>query len=446
MDSFDKTLGGMVVKRRRDQGGEEEEKMEKRASCPSAASLYTFPTQSSSVDASSGPVVFTWNAACLDPTITNVDLKLYAPELEKPIIKVWTGIPASDGSYSTTLLPKWWNSTSSIQLQVTLSDSNNLGLSFLSSTVAGPVFKVTYPQEKLVTVLEGGSTVAAAPADTAVVDSIYTTASILSSDGGLNAGSVFAAVFFPIVILLAGIFVYVRWARAKQSKKRERWSKAIDNRMSVLSTSWNPNSGTSSDPRKSISSSAANNNRRTQVGSVYSTSPYDGRPSQSSSHLRDPSSPSPQQEMSQTSFARPATSVFLATGEQRASRVSFAFVDTPNSRVSFAEGSSPRGQESFARGGRGVSQVGTGRPSISIYSTTDGTKQAAGGRGRDSSEEMVSPDQAAGPWVLGNEEEVEEELSSMAAVRSELSFVSFCSTRRFRFVLFRLSLSLPLPS
>ncbi|KAL7409555.1 hypothetical protein BDY24DRAFT_444846 [Mrakia frigida] len=29
------------------------------------------------------------------------------------------------------------------------------------------------------------------------------------------------AVFFPIVLLLAGIFVYVRWARAKQSKKRE---------------------------------------------------------------------------------------------------------------------------------------------------------------------------------------------------------------------------------
>ena len=31
---------------------------------------------------------------------------------------------------------------------------------------------------------------------------------------------------------------------------------------------------------------------------------------------------------------------------------------------------------------------------------------------------MVSPDQADGPWVLGAEE-VEEELSSMAAVRSE---------------------------
>jgi len=35
------------------------------------------------------------------------------------------------------------------------------------------------------------------------------------------------------------------------------------------------------------------------------------------------------------------------------------------------------------------------------------------------SDDMVSPDQAEGPWVLGSAEEVEEELSSMAAVRSE---------------------------
>lgn len=55
----------------------------------------------------------------------------------------------------------------------------------------------------------------------AIVDPVYTTALILSK-GGLNAGSVFAAVFFPIIILLAGIFVYVRWARAKQAKKRQR--------------------------------------------------------------------------------------------------------------------------------------------------------------------------------------------------------------------------------
>jgi hypothetical protein len=190
-----------------------------------------------------------------------------------------------------------------------------------------------------------------------------------------------------------------------------RWSKAIDNRMSVISTNWNP--GSSSDPRKSISSAA---NRRDQVGSVYST--FEGRPSQSS-HLRDVSG---QQEMSQTSFARPATSVFLASGEQRASRVSFAFADTPNNRVSFADGGdhSP-GRKSFAAShGRGISQGQIQqRPSISIYDA-DGTRHTgSGGRGR-RSEDMISPDQATGPHVLG-EDDVEEELSSMAAVRSEFS-------------------------
>ena len=58
-------------------------------------------------------------------------------------------------------------------------------------------------------------------------DSVYSIARIFGKDGHLNAGSIFAAVFFPIVILLSGLFVYIRYARAKQSKKRQRWSKAI---------------------------------------------------------------------------------------------------------------------------------------------------------------------------------------------------------------------------
>jgi len=54
---------------------------------------------------------------------------------------------------------------------VTLSSSDNTFLpSFLANTVAGPVFTVTYPRNKLVTVVAGGSTVAAAAADTGEFD------------------------------------------------------------------------------------------------------------------------------------------------------------------------------------------------------------------------------------------------------------------------------------
>lgn len=56
------------------------------AVCTTAKQLYTSPTAGSTFDASSGPMIFTWNTDCT--VADKVDLTLYSPESLQPIIKV----------------------------------------------------------------------------------------------------------------------------------------------------------------------------------------------------------------------------------------------------------------------------------------------------------------------------------------------------------------------
>lgn len=57
----------------------------------------------------------------------------------------------------------------------------------------------------------------------AIPDQIVVTAAS-SKPKGLSPGSIFAATFFPIAIVIAGIFLYIWFARSKQAKKRQRFS------------------------------------------------------------------------------------------------------------------------------------------------------------------------------------------------------------------------------
>lgn len=49
-----------------------------------------------------------------------------------------------------------------------------------------------------------------------------TTSVSKQSSGGLPAGSIFAAVFFPLAIIVGAVVLYVLYVRRKQSKKRQR--------------------------------------------------------------------------------------------------------------------------------------------------------------------------------------------------------------------------------
>ncbi|CED84002.1 Protein of unknown function DUF4448 [Phaffia rhodozyma] len=220
--------------------------------------LYQNPILGSTFDASSGPIEFTWNTTCLDAS--KVTLTLRAPSSSNPVIKIWSPVTYADGSYSVTLAPKWWNSSTVIDLQMTMSLSDS-SLSFVSSIPVGPIFHVTYPADLLVTTIAGGSTTAAAAANTATPDPVVVN---LTTKHSLSVGKIFAATFFPVLALLALIGVYLVYARRRQAEKRKRWSSAVDKRMSVLSEGWQSEVGSSPSrtiggDRRTIHSVASNN-------------------------------------------------------------------------------------------------------------------------------------------------------------------------------------------
>jgi hypothetical protein len=130
--------------------------------------------------------------------------------------QVIQNVPFSDGSYALTLLPQWWESSSEVTLSLTISDTKTR--TFLSPIPAGPAFAVTYPESLISTATDAGLTAAAA-AHTARPDAIVVDA---AKKTGPNAGIVAVAVIVPILVILAGVFFYVRRVRAKQAKKRER--------------------------------------------------------------------------------------------------------------------------------------------------------------------------------------------------------------------------------
>ncbi|CED84361.1 hypothetical protein [Phaffia rhodozyma] len=361
------------------------------------AQLYLSPESLSTFDASSGPITFKWDKTCISSS--KINLKLFAPNSADPTIKIWESIDASTGSLSEELLPRWWNSTTSIGMQIIISPSGSLIDSVFSSLPVGPQFTVTYPESALVTTTVGGSTVAAPAANTAISDPVVV--KIGTGSGSLPAGSIFAAVFFPIVVIVAGIFIYVRWTRAKQAKKRQRWSQAIDNRMSVLSNAWQPGTGQGESPRKS---EAFSQNRRT-VMSTYSNhagfgTHQAGQPDMS--------------EIDPASFARPRT---MFTDAERNSRaVSFA---EPGARSStdqnrathyssrtqgsiYSRRSDPHEVPTQAHHASGHAKSKSSLSGI-LRPRVDMGNHSEARRGN-SLELSTSPSQTSGPWVLGVDE------------------------------------------
>ena len=235
-----------------------------------------------------------------------VDIYLIAPSLSSSRIHEWQNVNYDNGNYQTTLQPKWWNDSSTIDLQLSIVTSNTQP--FLSPFPAGPVFTATY------TAPSDGSTPAAAdlnsPAGVTYVGNF-------SSSSSSSGGKIAAGILVPLLFIGLGIGAYFKLSRAKTKEKSRRFSEAIDKRMSTISVDWKSMSaaGAQAAIRQSMAISGTNRNSAFSFGAIrpVSTAAVEGDPSISDKASLDAPS------MSQL---RP--SLRSASLGDRVSRVSFA--------------------------------------------------------------------------------------------------------------------------
>lgn len=174
-----------------------------------------------------------------------VDIYLYAPGQAKSLLHEWENVNYAAGTYMATLQPKWWNSSSTTSLQLSIVQSGT-GI-FLSPFPAGPVFTATY------TAPAGASPSTADPNDSGITD-----VGKLLAKHGITGGKLAAAVIMPLLIIIGlCIGAYLKISRAKGQDKRKRWSEAVDKRMSTISSDWKSISaaGASAAIRNSIAAS-----------------------------------------------------------------------------------------------------------------------------------------------------------------------------------------------
>jgi hypothetical protein len=184
------------------------------------------------------PLPITWDTTCL--ATTTADIYLFSPNSSQARIHVWQSVPFSTGSYNATIMPRWWNSTSSQSLQLAIVPAGNPP--FMTTLPAGPVITATY------TAPAAGQPTPAA-ADTSQVDSGITqvSAGLSSTSNTLSPGKTAAAILLPLLLVGLGIAAYFRFQRFKQQEKTKRFSQVLDKRMSTISADW-----------KSISAAGAN--------------------------------------------------------------------------------------------------------------------------------------------------------------------------------------------
>lgn len=209
----------------------------------------------------------------------------------------------------------WWGLDTSVQLQLQIVAHGSSQL--MTDYAAGPIFTATYDPSE-----------AGAPKPSSDKPSIAQR--VKNVLDGLPGGSVAAAVIFPL-LAVAGVcaFFWIRRQRRARAAKSNRFSKAVDQRMSTISVDWRSTSGAGANAavRASMAiprgASFGDNGERP-------TSIFDNRAGIGA--LATSEEPVPQME----EMRRARQSVFT-TGE-RQSRISFA----PDTRMSYAEKENPR--------------------------------------------------------------------------------------------------------
>ncbi|KAJ3524482.1 hypothetical protein NM688_g8551 [Phlebia brevispora] len=195
------------------------------SSC-STGGFYKSPSVGQTIS-SSDALNITWDTTCMSTDA--VDIYLYAPGASKSLIHLWETVAFAPGSYQTSLMPKWWNATSSVNLQLSIIQSGMPP--YMQTIPAGPIFTATY------TAPTSGST--PADADTSIPDSTTQVVNNLPKSNHLSKGKVAAAVIMPLLIVIAILAaVYIKRNRRKVKEDRKRFSQAVDTRMSMIATDW----------------------------------------------------------------------------------------------------------------------------------------------------------------------------------------------------------------
>ncbi|PCH39034.1 hypothetical protein WOLCODRAFT_128961 [Wolfiporia cocos MD-104 SS10] len=194
----------------------------KRDAC-SSGGFYKSPSSGEVVMAEKSMEI-SWDTACMNTTA--VDIYLFAPDSPNPRIHEWESVDFAIGSYNTTLVPTWWNSTSSVRLQLMIVESGTP--TFLATLPAGPVFNATNSESNN----DAAKTQSAAGSVT-VVDNVP------SSSHSLSKGKIAAAVLMTLLAMIAiAVYVSIRKSRAKIKDEGKRFSIHVDKRMSTISTEW----------------------------------------------------------------------------------------------------------------------------------------------------------------------------------------------------------------
>lgn len=188
--------------------------------------FYKSPTAGQTIS-SSTPLNITWDPTCLSTNA--VDIYLYAPGAANPRIHLWETVDFSTGSYQTSLKPKWWNATTSVNLQLSIVAAGSPP--FLTTLPAGPVFTATY------TPSSSGSP--SPDADPSVVESAVEVVNNLPKDNHISKGKIAAAVIMPLLIVgLLAAYLFIKLSRKKGKEARKRFSHAVDARMSTIAPEW----------------------------------------------------------------------------------------------------------------------------------------------------------------------------------------------------------------
>ncbi|KAK0219343.1 hypothetical protein EDD85DRAFT_942235 [Armillaria nabsnona] len=189
----------------------------------STGGFYISPARGAVVDSLKSTSI-TWDTSCVEASA--VDIHLYAPSMSTPIIHVWEKVKNADGTYDATLKPRWWNSSSNIQLQLVILPAGNPP--FLAALPAGPLWNATYIQP------ESGTPDSA---DTSKQDSAGEVVGSASNSKVISAGQIAAAVVAPVVFIIICVTAWLIWRRKKGLNERRAWTEAVDRRMSTT-TDW----------------------------------------------------------------------------------------------------------------------------------------------------------------------------------------------------------------
>ncbi|RDB21605.1 hypothetical protein Hypma_011209 [Hypsizygus marmoreus] len=188
--------------------------------------FYTSPKNGATID-SLVPLEVTWDTTCLDTNL--IDIHLLAPGASQITteVTIWKDVPLGDGKKTLNLKPRWWNSTSTMSLQLSIVPAGSLPA--LTTLPAGPVITATYTAPASGPVPEAADVTKNNVSDT-------TTAALTKSH--MSPGKTAAAVLLPLLFVLLLIFAYLKYQRRRAAEKHKRFSQAIDKRMSTISTDW----------------------------------------------------------------------------------------------------------------------------------------------------------------------------------------------------------------